>query len=712
MFIKILIHLWRKCRSILLLLVTASILFYYTFENEIEHLNSFAYTDSLPLIQNSVAHNSQTNQASAKSNEEEVSKGLTDKSSINEKNKYFPILLETEDEAVQYQQENHIEKESFHPFHPFYERKAPIPYKQINIEYPKLNQITSVRANARFKNTLLERWIARLKRVEDFAELDLHSNASIISTNFLLQSHNHDALTPVEIVPKLSHFDDPIEQRLWSSEILASVLSVLNQTNSEDHNNDVEIDTQSQYFRNLASKIGEMLLQSYDTPNNLPQIPFFWKSPIKNRYAFRRTKSSLLATNILEFLKLSHVTNDPQFDSVIQHILLSFSKSAKSFDIDYLVPAVVDASGCLPLSEERISKGEHLRESHVLKSIHRGKYIHCKVTKSLLPTHNAVDNVFVLDTIDLYLTIVKAYHLNNGNFYERKHTKISSVKTIMQSIKMLNETILFQPWLPSDSEDLLLPTSIKSKAHFDVLEDSNEVALGKEFLVSPEGAKLSSLFAISGMLFNDSSLIEQSKAIAKGYYELYNSLGEIPDIVALDNKNDSTGPFEPLKKIELIKNSHYKLDTLALGVKLDKPSENKPKHYLFSEAYPYIPQIEDVDEGRQCWKFHSWPFYVNYMKASRRPPFEFVESLIYLYKITEDYQWKLIGEDLMKRTDWSQLSIPDTGKMIRLLFALFDDNVSIDDYVINSEYNFMSRDFKVMPTYQRKYLTFQDLQDK
>ena len=230
--------------------------------------------------------------------------------------------------------------------------------------------------------------------------------------------------------------------------------------------------------------------------------------------------------------------------------------------------------------------------------------------------------------------------------------------------------------------------------------------------MSPEGAKLSSLFAISGMLFNDSSLIEQSKAIAKGYYELYNLLGEIPDIVALDNKNDSTGPFEPLKKIELIKNSHYKLDTLALGVKLDKPSENKPKHYLFSEAYPYIPQIEDVDEGRQCWKFHSWPFYVNYMKASRRPPFEFVESLIYLYKITEDYQWKLIGEDLMKRTDWSQLSIPDTGKMIRLLFALFDDNVSIDDYVINSEYNFMSRDFKVMPTYQRKYLTFQDLEDK
>ena len=50
--------------------------------------------------------------------------------------------------------------------------------------------------------------------------------------------------------------------------------------------------------------------------------------------------------------------------------------------------------------------------------------------------------------------------------------------------------------------------------------------------------------------------------------------------------------------------------------------------------------------------------------------------------------------------------------MIRLLFALFDDNVSIDDYVINSEYNFMSRDFKVMPTYQRKYLTFQDLEDK
>ncbi|CAG98192.1 putative mannosidase MNL2 [Kluyveromyces lactis] len=696
MFLRLLLHTWRKCRSILLLLITASVLFYYTFENEIEHLNSFAYTDSLPLIQNQDSHNAPVAGSADKITHDEISKELTDKSSLSEKNKYFPILLENSDEALKYRSENYDSKEPFHPFHPFYEKKTVIPYKQISKQYPQLNRVSSIHSNALIKDELLYHWTARINRITDHAYLDLQTNISILSTDSLLQ-RNESLLTVTAVLNK---FDDPMDQRVWSSEILGSLLAVIG--NRKEKNPEL---------LQLITIIGEMLLRSYDTPNYLPQIPFFWKTSVPNRYAFKKTKTSMLATNILEFLTLSHITNDPQFDSVVSHSLQTMSRSVLLFDIDYLFPSFVDASGCKPLSDEKIAKGDHLRESNVLKSMQNGKYIHCVIKESLLPQHNVDGNPITLDTIDLYLTVLKAYHLNNGNLFEKREAEKSITKSLLHSIKMINDTMLFQPWLPSDLEDLLLPTSIKTNIHFDVLEDRNEVSIGKEYKVTPDGAKMSSLLSISSVLFNDSSLIEQAKAITKGYYELYKLLDQIPDVVALDRKLPTFGMFDPTAKIALIKSGHYKSNTMQQGVKITETTEDKSKHYTNTDAHSFSPNVKDINEEQLCWKLHTWPFYVNDMVVSTRPPFELIESLIYLYKITEDYQWKLIGEDLMHSIEWSQLTVADTGKLVRLFYALFEDHVNIDEYVINSKYHFIARQFEVNPTSKRIYHTFDDIKE-
>ncbi|CDO95736.1 unnamed protein product [Kluyveromyces dobzhanskii CBS 2104] len=694
MILRILLHSWKKFRSILLLLATASVLFYYTFENEIEHLNSFAYTDSLPLIQSSVLHGAAGDGSAATAGLSEVSKELTDKSSLSEKNKYFPILLENSNEALEYQLEEYDSKEPFHWFHPFYEKKTIVPYKQVSSQYPTLNSISSIHSNALIKEELLYHWTTRIKRITEYRHLDLQTNLSILSTDSFLQLNESLAI----IKPSISTFDDPMDQRLWSSEILGSLVSVLN--GKEEKNS---------ALLKLTTEISDMLLRSYDTPNYLPQIPFYWKTTIQNRYAFQKTETSMLATNILEFLQLSHITNNIQLDSVISQTLKTISNSAHLFDIDYLFPAFVDASGCRPLSDEKIAKGEHLRGSNVLKSMQHGKYIQCSIKETLLPPHKMEDNLISLDTTELYLTILKAYHLNNGNLYDKKGAGTSVTKSLLHAIKMINDTMLFRPWLPTDSQQLLLPTSTKTRIHFDVLEDKNEVFIGKEYKVTSEGAKVSSLLTIAGVLFNDTSLINQGKAVAYGYYELFKLLNQIPDSVVLDKSIPDYSTFDARKKIDLIKHTHYKSTNMQHGVKVTENTKEKPKHYTNTDAHAIIPNIEDVNEEQLCWKSHTWPFYVNHMTVSTKPPFELIESLIYLYKVTEDYQWKLIGEDLMHSIEWAQLSVLDTGRLIRLFYALFEDHINIDKFVINSHYHFINRYFEISPTSKQVYQTFSDL---
>lgn len=55
---RLVYSLFRRVRSVLLLFITISLLFYYTFQNEIDILNSYALNDSLPSI-NNYEHNTE-----------------------------------------------------------------------------------------------------------------------------------------------------------------------------------------------------------------------------------------------------------------------------------------------------------------------------------------------------------------------------------------------------------------------------------------------------------------------------------------------------------------------------------------------------------------------------------------------------------------------------------------------------------------------------
>ena len=230
----------------------------------------------------------------------------------------------------------------------------------------------------------------------------------------------------------------------------------------------------------------------------------------------------------------------------------------------------------------------------------------------------------------------------------------------------------------------------------------------KDFRVTPDGAKLSSLFVIAGILFDDSTFIETGASITRGFYELFKLFNGVPSEVILDEKINST-PFDGAAKLQLIKSGFYESKDSLRGIKLKDEVPLKIKHYITIQDFVASPKLSDVNEERLMWKDRKWPFFVNDLKHSTHPPYDLIESLIYLYKYTENYEWKLIGEDIMHNIEWSSLSIRDTGKLIRLLHALFQDSVNIDEYVINSNYHFLERTFNIDAKDMKDSLKFKDL---
>lgn len=688
MLVRIFVSSWKHSKSNLVLLITAGLLFYYTFMNEIEHLNSFAYTDSMPLIQKAAHPDTTTVHEKEEMDEVDLSKLDV----IVAKNKYFPMLFETADQSLKYG-DNLPWKASYKSFHPIYEKKSISPYKQISKKYPSLNRISTFNSNKMVRAEILHRWQDKVRETtEDYSSMGIIDVSTIFSTESLIGTLDVQMALPAKI-----EYPNPMIQAEWSSDIIGGLLAAIDAFVGESRVALIEV----------IEKIADDLLRSFDTPNSLPQVPFLWQSPIRNRYAYRRMNISSLSDGILEFLELSHISNDPSYEVAVSKILQIVTKSSTIFDIDFLLPSIVDASGCKPLLEEQVSKGEHLMESNVLKSIFEGKFLHCVVQETLLPCHPIENNVneISLDTIKLYLTILKAYHLNNGNLDNKKNFPITSM--LMNSILKVKEHLLFEPWMP-DSTSFLLPTSIRVRSRFEALQDENEVEISKDFKVTPEGIKIASLFSLSSVLLGDESLIEKSAVITRSYYELFRRFEGVPDEIILDEKYEH-GPFDASIKLQLIKDGFYEPHKLPQGVNLREGTQTNAKNYLLIKDPLLIPSINDVSEENLEWAHYDFPFYVNKLKASTKPPFDLIESLIYLYKITENYEWKLIGEDILGRIQWENLTIGDCGKLTRLFYALFEDSASIDDFIINNEYHFMRRAYEINPDFSKEYPNFENL---
>lgn len=105
-----------------------------------------------------------------------------------------------------------------------------------------------------------------------------------------------------------------------------------------------------------AVQLGDNLMGAFDTPNGIPQVSFLWTESYANRKFRASTSSSFAEIGSLsvEFTRLAQATGNNTYYSAIERVTTAIYDLAQESDIKYLIPPILDASGCyfVPISEE------------------------------------------------------------------------------------------------------------------------------------------------------------------------------------------------------------------------------------------------------------------------------------------------------------------------------------------------------------------------
>ncbi|QHS74802.1 putative mannosidase MNL2 [Saccharomyces paradoxus] len=398
---RLVYSLFRRVRSVLLLFITISLLFYYTFQNEIDILNSYALNDSLPSI-NNYEHNIEDSSkldspdpysvssdriATDKENSNVVV-DLSDPATLREKNKYFPLLLRESSDQIgsnlpissllTYKEKYPVLFEYSSP------SLAPISQNDIHKIQPTMQLPPDSDMIKQIKDIFMKSW--------DQEQLLLKSNLRRESTWPIELTDSLDTLylcgetklfqDSVNIIEDFDFRVPPSAMEIIdipdiTTRVLEGLLSAY----------ELSMDKR---LLNKAKQVADFILRSFDTPNRIPILKYFWKSDLRNRFPDRTAPSGQLTTMSLAFIRLSQLTRLSKYFDAVERVFTTIRQSYNEFDVDFMLPDVVDASGCQLLTQEEIENGAHIKGSSIMKSINENfKFVHCQqLGKFLKPPIN------------------------------------------------------------------------------------------------------------------------------------------------------------------------------------------------------------------------------------------------------------------------------------------------------------------------------------
>lgn len=458
-----LINLWvKKARSFLLLGVTICLLFYYTFENEIDMLNSYAENEYMPSINGAVTNHEVNSQVdttvkpasegtedlpsskSAVENDaastvpavpliseehtpaEPTITDLRDPKVLKEKNKYFPLLLSSpwrgsmkfQDRWINPEIDDLTSHKSKHAV--LNEFSLPLNFLQLPKDYPTV-QANDFEDGGHQQNQLLQKLrelFIKSWNQEQLSRLDLTIEPWPLSLI--------DSLDTLYIMGHMSKFNDAIE--------LISRVDFTIPPITEDSIDIPDVSTRglggliSAYDLSeepvllaKAKDLANFILRAFDTPNRIPVLQFFWRTEYGNRFPYQYMNVGSLTNMALEFIRLAQITHSDSYFDAIQRLFGTISLSLDEFAIEHLFPTTVDGSGCRILTPQEVSAGLHLRNPKVMKSIDQNlEFIHCHQTGKFLISPQDWEKKEQLFKMDyqqqsLYSNLVKIYHLLNGH---------------------------------------------------------------------------------------------------------------------------------------------------------------------------------------------------------------------------------------------------------------------------------------------------------
>ncbi|KAH3682025.1 hypothetical protein WICPIJ_007017 [Wickerhamomyces pijperi] len=570
-------HRFKKIRFLLLVIVTFTLLFYYSFLNEEFELNTHLEEDELPLVTNPSSSKDQSGQnhspiAPKKGFQENIpdhhpEERLSDPDVLKIKNQYFPLYGK---EQTQGRKKGELPSDYFEGQKSFklrdWKKKERYPVGKENYhKIPKLLKPTdypTIQAQVFTDDGQpVKEKLQRIKAVFDKSWKVYKDNA-----------YGHDEVTPITGQPS-----DPFNG--WAATLVDTLDTLLLMNEKDEFNEAVAFIKKINFKQSLredipifenvirilgglisaydlsanevllesATDLAGLIMEAFDTPNRMPLLYYQWRNPVQNRFASNDAYLSEVGSLGLEFSRLSQITGDMQYYDAITRITDTFERSKKNFYLDGLIANDLDLSGCTVLNKVQIDQGSHLNNPNVIKSITNGRYIHC-LKNDEVHAKSSIQYYSMGGLADsFYEYLPKMYHFLRGEIKSSTVYKDFYLGTI-QSIK---DFMIFKPKIPQVNPDIRYISSIAVRnTSAGILEVTQD--LDMQHLTCFAGG----MIALGARLFSRPDDIKLAEQVTLGCYDLYKRLGVMPERITVDKSEYAEDVYDEAKRIKLIEQIH------------------------------------------------------------------------------------------------------------------------------------------------------------
>lgn len=567
--------LFRRLKNVLPLSVTISLLFYYTFRNEIDILNSFAETNHVPLTTGSGTGST--------GNGADAGRDTLSPAELLNKNRFYPLLVSNRDIEPFTGPEYLFDESTTSNIYPM-RNKVEVPIHKIKdkvklaVQSEKLEEEEGLADVQQEVRSMFLNSFEQLRNQPGLYENSLNWPIDVIDTlDTLYVMGLHEQFdNVVETVIKKLDFKYPsisvntdkltiIDIAELSQKVLSSMLSAYELSKNT-------------ILLSKSTELADFIIKSFDTPNGLPMIDFPVNSRLQNRFPYREINPSKLTSMTLEFIKLSELTQNDKYFNAAYNIYNTIAHSTDQFAIDFLFPNVVDPSGCEVLTDKEVAEGKHLK-SNILKTIDEdSKFVFCKNTKKLTRSINKISKdhnnlvkknkrkqliTFDKDTIPLYSNLIQSLPLlkhhdilkldeiffeeedevditkrdiidatNNVDTADSKaetsETELTSRKLFMTLMRHTRDLMLYKPLVPftlDNKTPLLFLTSMETHTRFIPTSNELEVEMLRNFDWKSESCSFASFMMLGSKLFAEDKDFE-SQLLVKEIVHIAEELAE------------------------------------------------------------------------------------------------------------------------------------------------------------------------------------------
>lgn len=696
----------RRLRSVLVLAVTVCLLFYYTFENELDMLNSKAENEYTPSINagSRVEGKAGTLDVKGDINSERAELVATDLKVLQEKNKYFPLLVSepSKDPSKLLETFNDLNLNALATHKEKYpvlnEVSLPVnrpdaPEFKIQSDSFEDDGLEDTEMLSKIRELFVNSWSQQqlIEKVSEY-EWPLSLIDSLDSLYIMGQIEKFESA--VKIISNIDFTLPPLSVEIIDlpdvgSRALGGLLSAY------------ELSMKAELLEK-ATEVANFLLRAFDTPNRVPLLQYFWRSKLNNKFPYKNSDVGHLTSLTLEFIRLSQVTQKNKYYDAAQRVYRTILSSLDEFDLEHLFPVQLDASGCSLISPDKVQLGKHLTDLNGMKSIDENlQFIHCQQTgKFVCLSHNGIrsEQLFNMDPSSqlTFSNLMKSYQLLQGNdilqitddqhitngdrasSIDGKSTKQqdfrnkvgdfrhlhSSKQVFVKALDTVKDLMAFCPSTPLN-ENITMISSLRTKRRISPATNELHVEVTRNYDMKFERCSLASTLALGSSVFGRPDYINFASNLTSGCFQLMQLFGGLqPSELYMDPCENSECSFDSQLKMERANGGFYyhagssktevvHQDDIAV---ISEKSPNGAPQTVVTFAVKEGPSVYEVgdlevDEQSEQWKHDpERPLWVNKMGPMGLLAPNAIEAVFYLYRMTGDSKWRTMGREMFKTT--------------------------------------------------------------